>query len=167
MHIIASEWGWLRYWKEPSPTAAFLTDLWNRCDALFHPQAFPSVAAVRLRWAEVEKEQVEAASTATSSSYGLLSAYWNVPPAPSNNDGQTVYLFPGSIPESDSDSHGCPTLRTARRVCHAATRTGDVMDSTQLARKANTPSISKQAPTPDYKCDGELSQAIGKAHALG
>ena len=80
MHIIASEWGWLRYWKEPSPTAAFLTDLWIRCDALFHPQAFPSVAAVRLRWAEVEKEQVEAASTATSSSYGLLSAYWNVPP---------------------------------------------------------------------------------------
>jgi len=39
---------------------------------------------------------VEYASTRTStSSYGYLYAYWSVPPAPSANDGQTVYLFPG------------------------------------------------------------------------
>ncbi len=38
---------------------------------------------------------VEYASTTTTSSYGELSAYWNVPPAPSTNHGQTVYLFPG------------------------------------------------------------------------
>jgi hypothetical protein len=38
---------------------------------------------------------VEYASTTTSSSFGYLYAYWNVPPAPSTNDGQTVYLFPG------------------------------------------------------------------------
>ena len=38
---------------------------------------------------------VEYASTKTSTSYGELIAYWKVPSAPSTNDGQTVYLFPG------------------------------------------------------------------------
>jgi len=38
---------------------------------------------------------VEYASTTTSSSYGYLYAYWDVPPAPSANDGQIGYLFPG------------------------------------------------------------------------
>ena len=38
---------------------------------------------------------VEYAGTTTTSSYGYMYAYWNVPPAPSTNDGQTVYLFPG------------------------------------------------------------------------
>jgi len=38
---------------------------------------------------------VEFASVTTSSSYGELVAYWTVPPSPSTNDGQTVYLFPG------------------------------------------------------------------------
>jgi uncharacterized damage-inducible protein DinB len=36
VHIIGGEWGWLTYWKEPSPNAAFLKDLGPaRC-------AFPS-----------------------------------------------------------------------------------------------------------------------------
>ena len=38
---------------------------------------------------------VEYAGTTTTSSYGYMYAYWNVPPAPSTNDGQTVYLFNG------------------------------------------------------------------------
>jgi hypothetical protein len=38
---------------------------------------------------------VDYASTSTTNSYSYLYAYWNVPPAPSNNDGQTIYLFPG------------------------------------------------------------------------
>jgi hypothetical protein len=38
---------------------------------------------------------VEYASATTTTSYAYLNAYWNVPPAPSTNDGQTVYLFPG------------------------------------------------------------------------
>src|SRR5438045_8214699 len=49
--------GWLAYWKEPSPSSAFLTALRTRRDALFHPDAFPNIAAVQLKWAEVEKEQ--------------------------------------------------------------------------------------------------------------
>jgi hypothetical protein len=38
---------------------------------------------------------LEYASVTTTSSYGELSANWIVPPAPTGNDGQTVYLFPG------------------------------------------------------------------------
>jgi uncharacterized damage-inducible protein DinB len=48
MHIIAGEWGWLAYWREASPDAAFLTDLRKRRDALFDPKAVPNVAAVKM-----------------------------------------------------------------------------------------------------------------------
>jgi uncharacterized damage-inducible protein DinB len=30
VHIIGGEWGWLAYWKEPSHSSAFLTDLRTR-----------------------------------------------------------------------------------------------------------------------------------------
>jgi uncharacterized damage-inducible protein DinB len=59
VHIIGGEWGWLTYWKEPSPSPAFLADLWDRHDTLFHPRAYPDVAEVRLKWSEVEKEQTD------------------------------------------------------------------------------------------------------------
>lgn len=59
LHIIGGEWGWLSYWKEPAHSAAFLADLWDRHDALFHPEAFPDLAAVCVKWEEVEKEQIE------------------------------------------------------------------------------------------------------------
>jgi uncharacterized damage-inducible protein DinB len=59
LHIIGGEWGWLTYWKAPSPDAAFLADLWDRHDALFNPQNLPDIAAVTAKWAEVEKEQLE------------------------------------------------------------------------------------------------------------
>ncbi len=72
VHIIASEWGWLTYWKEPSPSAAFLTDMWDRCDALFHPHAFPEVAAMRLKWAEVEKELTEFVNRVTVGALGKM-----------------------------------------------------------------------------------------------
>ena len=59
LHIIGGEWGWLTYWKEPSHSAAFLTDLWDRHDALFNPEAFANLAAVCVKWEEIEKEQIE------------------------------------------------------------------------------------------------------------
>ena len=68
MHIIGGEWGWLAYWKELSHSSAFLTDLRRRRDALFNPDAFSSVAAVQLKWAEVEKEQAEFVSRVTNES---------------------------------------------------------------------------------------------------
>jgi uncharacterized damage-inducible protein DinB len=59
VHIFAGEWGWLQYWKEPSPDAAFLADLTARRRVLFDPNAYPELAAVRNRWGEVEKDQIE------------------------------------------------------------------------------------------------------------
>jgi uncharacterized damage-inducible protein DinB len=68
VHIVSGEWGWLAYWKEPSHSSAFLTDLRTRRDALFNPDAFSNVAAVQLKWAEVEKEQIEFVNRVTNES---------------------------------------------------------------------------------------------------
>jgi len=59
VHIIAGDWIWLRYWKEPPTNSALLTSLRTRRDILFNPESFPNVAAVQLKWAEVENEQTE------------------------------------------------------------------------------------------------------------
>jgi len=68
VHIIGGEWIWLAYWRESSPSPAFVADLRARRDALFDPRAFPDVAAVRSKWAEVEREQVEFMNHVTSES---------------------------------------------------------------------------------------------------
>ena len=68
VHIISGEWGWLAYWKEPSPGPAFLKDLRDRRDALFHPDKFPDITQVKSKWAEVEKEQVEFVNGLTNES---------------------------------------------------------------------------------------------------
>ena len=72
VHIIAGEWGWLAYWKEPSQSAAFLTDLKERRDTLFNPDAFPNVAALRQKWAEVEKEQAGFVNSLTNEALGKM-----------------------------------------------------------------------------------------------
>jgi hypothetical protein len=38
---------------------------------------------------------IESASVTTTSSYGYLYAEWTVPPAPTSEDGQTLFFFPG------------------------------------------------------------------------
>ena len=68
VHIIGGAWIWLAYWTEPSPTPAFLTDLRTRRATLFGPEAFPDVAAVQLKWAEVEEEQTEFVNRVTTES---------------------------------------------------------------------------------------------------
>jgi hypothetical protein len=76
VHILGGEWGWLTYWKAPSHNAAFLADLWDRHDTLFHRDAFSNVAAVSLKWAEVEKEQIEFVSSVTKEALGkMLASY--------------------------------------------------------------------------------------------
>ena len=59
LHIIGGEWIWLAYWKAQSHGSALVTDLKTQRDALFNPDEFPNVAAVQLRWSEIEKEQTE------------------------------------------------------------------------------------------------------------
>jgi uncharacterized damage-inducible protein DinB len=70
VHIVHSERGWLTCWKEPSPSSVFVMDFWAGHSAQFNPNAFPDVAAVRLRWAEVEGEQVEFVNRVTNESLG-------------------------------------------------------------------------------------------------
>ena len=65
VHIIAAQWSWLTYWTAPSQTADFLEGLWVQADALFHVSAFPNCEAVRSKWAEVEKMQVEFVNSVT------------------------------------------------------------------------------------------------------
>ena len=57
VHILAGEWVWLTLWKHPSPPAEFLSELRKRAEALFNPAAFPDLAAVTSKWAEIEKDQ--------------------------------------------------------------------------------------------------------------
>lgn len=68
VHIISGEWGWLAYWKEPFPGPDFVKDLRDRRDALFHPDKFPDIGAVKSKWAEVQKEQLEFVNCMTNES---------------------------------------------------------------------------------------------------
>jgi uncharacterized damage-inducible protein DinB len=72
LHIIGGEWGWLAYWKEPTPSTALATDLRKRRDALFRVEAFPNAAAVQSKWSEVEKEQAEFVNGLTNESLGKM-----------------------------------------------------------------------------------------------
>jgi uncharacterized damage-inducible protein DinB len=72
VHIVGCEWAWLRCWKEPSPTSDFVTDIWAKNSALFNPNAFPDLAAVQSKWAEVEREQVEFVARVTNESLGRM-----------------------------------------------------------------------------------------------
>jgi len=58
-HIFAGEWGWLQYWKEPSPDSSFVANMMARRKVLFDPNGFPDLASVQRKWAEVETEQIE------------------------------------------------------------------------------------------------------------
>jgi uncharacterized damage-inducible protein DinB len=78
VHIIGGERGWLTYWREPSPSSDFLTDLWTRNDALFTPDAFPDVATVRLKWAEIEKEQAEFLNRVTNESLERMLPFYTI-----------------------------------------------------------------------------------------
>jgi len=68
VHIIGGEWIWLAYRRASSHSSAFVTDLRTQRDAMFSPHAFPNVAAVQLKWAYVEKEQVEFMNHVTNES---------------------------------------------------------------------------------------------------
>lgn len=64
-HIIAAEWIWLMRWKGVSPRA------------LFNPVDFPGLAPLRVKWAEVEREQMDFVRTVTDKSLDTVIAYVN------------------------------------------------------------------------------------------
>jgi hypothetical protein len=54
------------------PSSPFVEDVWTRHDGLFNPNGFPDLAAVRLKWAEVDREQVEFVNRVTNESSGRM-----------------------------------------------------------------------------------------------
>jgi uncharacterized damage-inducible protein DinB len=72
VHIISGEWGWLTIFKERSLTSEFVTDLWTRIGVTFDPNAYCDIDAVMLKWAEVEREQIEFVSHVTDESLGRM-----------------------------------------------------------------------------------------------
>ena len=68
VHIARCEEGWLTCWKEPSPSSTFVMDFWTRHHAAYNADAFPDLAAVQLKWAEVEREQIEFVNRVTNES---------------------------------------------------------------------------------------------------
>ncbi len=59
LHMVASKWAWLTYWKESAPSDRILTDLFTRSETLFQSANFPTLATAQAKWADVEKEEVE------------------------------------------------------------------------------------------------------------
>jgi len=72
VHLFSSEWAWLAVWKQPSPAAAFVDDIWPRRDTLFPTNAFPTAAAVQSQWTEIEQEQIEFVNRVTDESLRAL-----------------------------------------------------------------------------------------------
>lgn len=68
VHVLAGEWIWLTFWKAPSQDDALLADLRKRRESLFAPTAFPDVAAVERKWAEIEIQQLDFVNSITSES---------------------------------------------------------------------------------------------------
>lgn len=64
-HILAAEWIWHRRWNGISPKA------------LFNPLDFPNVGALRVKWADVEREQTEFVTAVTDESLERVIAYVN------------------------------------------------------------------------------------------
>jgi uncharacterized damage-inducible protein DinB len=70
LHMAASKWAWLSYWKEPSPSDRILTDLFSRSETLFHSESFPTLAAAQSTWADVEKDEAELVNGVTDELLG-------------------------------------------------------------------------------------------------
>jgi uncharacterized damage-inducible protein DinB len=59
LHLVASKWAWLTYWKESSPSDRILTDLFTHSDTLFQPESFPTLVELQAKWTEVEEQLFE------------------------------------------------------------------------------------------------------------
>jgi uncharacterized damage-inducible protein DinB len=65
VHIVAGEWSWFEYWNATSPDPAFLGDLRSRREVLFNLGSFLEIDTVELKWAEIERMQIEFVNAVT------------------------------------------------------------------------------------------------------
>ena len=75
VHIFGGEWIWLTYWNLPSHTFAELVTLRTKRDALFQPDLFPDLNAIRQKWSEVEKQQIEFVNKVTDAALEKMLPY--------------------------------------------------------------------------------------------
>jgi uncharacterized damage-inducible protein DinB len=66
VHIVSGEWIWLKRWQGQSPKS------------MFDPADFPSLAALQVKWAEVEREQMDFVRNVTDFSLEKVVAYKNI-----------------------------------------------------------------------------------------
>lgn len=59
LHILAGEWTWLTYWKGPNEKPDFLAELRTQRETIFNESGYANLDAVRAKWQEIEKEQIE------------------------------------------------------------------------------------------------------------
>ncbi len=78
LHIVASKWAWLTYWKESAPSDRILTDLFTRSETLFRFADFPTLAAAQVKWAEVEKKEDEFVNEVTDELLGRTLPVGNI-----------------------------------------------------------------------------------------
>ena len=72
LHIVGGEWIWLAYWRSPPDSSASLSELRARRDALFSPEAFANIDALKSKWIEVELEQSEFVNRMTNKSLAKM-----------------------------------------------------------------------------------------------
>jgi uncharacterized damage-inducible protein DinB len=65
VHIMAAEWIWLKRWKGVSPRV------------LFGPSEFPDLDAVKVKWSEIETEQMSFVEEVTDESLKEIITYVN------------------------------------------------------------------------------------------
>ena len=108
VHIVGCEKSWLACWKEPSPTSAFIDEVWTRHDALFNPHTFPDFAAVQLKWAEVERTDriCESRNRRFPAQDASRSHHTNQSGAPHATFGE-----PFQLPSRASLAHDAPACR--------------------------------------------------------
>lgn len=66
VHILSGEWIWLQRWQGRSPST------------MFNSAEFPTLHAVRMKWAEVEREQQAFLETLTEGALERVIAYRNL-----------------------------------------------------------------------------------------
>jgi uncharacterized damage-inducible protein DinB len=59
LHIVAAEWIWLTYWKQPSHDASVMAELRKQREELFRSDLFPDFSFVKSKWMEIEKKQTD------------------------------------------------------------------------------------------------------------
>src|SRR5439155_14656529 len=104
---------WLTYWKEPSPSSAFLTDLWTRENALYDPNAFPDLAAVQLKGSQERTSRVcESGNKRILAKDASCSRNTNQSGAPHATFGEPFHVPSGS--SRANDAAALPLSRSPR-----------------------------------------------------